>query len=92
MMITIGLGILISKPQAGDYVAIPNDSSSSMEPDLKFPCSKSNCTNLNKCHLISVIWSNKGENPSNCWSNGEKLITFTTGNKWLQSLLYRQSR
>ena len=25
-------------------------------------------------------WSNKGENLSNCWSNGEKLITFTTRN------------
>ena len=24
--------------------------------------------------------SNKGENLRNCWSNGEKLITFTTGN------------
>ena len=30
--------------------------------------------------MISIIWSNKGENLSNCWSNGEKLITFTTGN------------
>ena len=29
---------------------------------------------------FSVTWSNKGENLSNCWSNGEKLITFTTGN------------
>ena len=26
------------------------------------------------------MWSNKGENLSNCWSNGEKLMTFTTGN------------
>ena len=26
------------------------------------------------------MWSNKEENLSNCWSNGEKLITFTTGN------------
>ena len=25
------------------------------------------------------MWSNKGENLSNCWSYGEKLITFTTG-------------
>ena len=30
--------------------------------------------------VISVTWSNKGENLSNCWSNGEKLISFTTGN------------
>ena len=27
-----------------------------------------------------MTWSNKGENLSNCWANGEKLITFTTGN------------
>ena len=26
------------------------------------------------------MWSNKGENLSNCWANGEKLIPFTTGN------------
>ena len=75
-----GLGLLISKAQAGSYVAIANDVSSSIKPDLKFPSSKSNCTVLNNWHLISVTWSNKGENLSNCWSNGEKLITFTTGN------------
>ena len=40
----------------------------------------SNCTGLNKWHIISVTWSNKGENLSNCWSNGEKLMTFTTRN------------
>ena len=51
-----------------------------MEPYLKFPCSKLNCTDLNKWNFISVTWSNKGENLSNCWSNGEKLMTFTTGN------------
>ena len=26
------------------------------------------------------MWSNKGKNVSNCCRNGEKLITFTTGN------------
>ena len=26
------------------------------------------------------MWSNEGENLSNCWSNGERLVTFTTGN------------
>ena len=31
---------------------------------------------MNKCRIIS----DKGENLSNCWSNGEKLISFTTGN------------
>ena len=25
------------------------------------------------------MWSNRGENQSNCWSNGEKITTFTTG-------------
>ena len=75
-----GLGLLISKAQAGTYVAIANDGSSSIKPDLKFPSSKLNCTDLNKWHVISAMWSNKGENLSNCWSNGEKLITFTAGN------------
>ena len=76
-----GLGLLISKTQAGARVAIAKDGSSSIpKPDLKFPSSKSNCTGLNKWHIISVMWSNKGENLSNCWSDGEKLLTFTTGN------------
>ena len=74
-----GLGLLISKAQSGSYVAIANDDSSSIKPDLKFPSSKSNCTILNKWHVISVTWS-KGENLSNCWSNGVKLVTFTMGN------------
>ena len=73
------LGLLISKAQSGSYVAIANDDSSSIKPDLKFPSSKSNCTILNKWHVISVTWS-KRENLSNCWSNGVKLITFTMGN------------
>ena len=76
-----GLGLLISKAQLGTYVAIANEDSSSIpKPDLKFPFSKSNCTSLNKWHIISVTWSDKGENLSNCWSNGEKLMTFTRGN------------
>ena len=74
-----GLGLLISKAQSGSYVAIANDSSNLFpEPDLKFPSSKSNCTGLNKWHVISVMWSNK-KNLSNCWSNGIKIITFTSG-------------
>ena len=78
---TGGPGLLISTAHAGAYVAIAKDGSSSIpKPDLKFPSSKSNCTGLNKWHIISVTWSNKGENLSNCWSNGEKLMTFTTGN------------
>ena len=75
-----GLGLLISKAQVGSYVAIANNDSSSMKPDLKFPSPKSNCTDLDKWHIISVTWFNKGENPNNCWSNGKKLITFTMGN------------
>ena len=34
---------------------------------------------MDKWHDISVTWSYR-KNLSNCWSNGEKLITFTTGN------------
>ena len=57
-----GLGLLISKAQAGAFVAIANDGSSSIpKPDLKFPSSKSNCTDLNKWHVISVMLSNKGK-------------------------------
>ena len=71
-----GLGLLISKAQVGTYVAIANNSSNLFpEPDLKFPSSKSNCTALNKWY---ITWSNKN-NLSNCWSNGIKIITFTSG-------------
>ena len=75
-----GLGLFISKAYESAYVAIANNESSLIKADIKFPSSKSNCTLLNKWHVISVMWSNKGENLSNCWSNGEKLITFTIGN------------
>ena len=75
-----GLGLLVSKAQVGAHVAIANDGSSSIKPDLKFSSLKSNCTDLNKFHIMFVTWSNKGENLSNCWSNGEKLVTFTAGN------------
>ena len=74
-----GLGLLISKTEIGAYVAIAKDSSNLFpEPDLKFTSSKSNCTVLNKWYVISVTWSNK-KNLSNCWSNGEKLMTFSSG-------------
>ena len=53
-----GLGLLISKAHVRSYVAIANDSSSLIpKPDSKFPSSKSNCTILNKFHVISVTWS-----------------------------------
>ena len=63
----------------GTFVVVANDISSLVFPNFKFPSSKSNCTILNKWHVISVTWS-YGKNPSNCWSNGEKLVTFSTGN------------
>ena len=74
-----GLGLLISTAYNGSYVAVANDDSSLIVPDYKFPSSKSNCTILNKIHVISVTWSNR-KNLSNCWSNGEKLMTFNTCN------------
>ena len=75
-----GLGLLISTAyHSGSNVAVANDSSTFINPDYKFPSSKSNCTILNKWHVISVTWSNCN-NLSNCWSNGEKLMTFNTGN------------
>ena len=75
-----GLGLLISKSEVGIYTAIANDSSNLFsEPDLKFPSSKSHCTALNKLYVISVMWSNKEKNQSNCWSNGIKVTTFSSG-------------
>ena len=74
-----GLGLLISKAEVGAYVAIANNNSNMFpDPESKFTSSKSNCTVLNKWHVISVTWSNK-KNLSNCWSNGIKIITFTSG-------------
>ena len=73
-----GLGLAISTAYNGSYVSVANDSSSLVYPDYRFPSSKSNCTILNKWHVISVSWSNR-KDLSNCWSNGEKLMTFNTG-------------
>ena len=56
-----------------------NDGSTLIVPDYRFPTQKSNCTIMNKWHIISVTWSNC-KDLSNCWSNGEKLISFNTGN------------
>ena len=71
-----GLGLSISNSYAS-FVTVANDDSGFMSPDYEFPSSKSNCTILNKWHVISVTWSNRN---SNCWSNGEKIMTFNTGN------------
>ena len=74
-----GLGLLISTAYDGSYVTVANDKSSLIGLDYNFPSSKSDCTILNKWHVISVTWSNV-KDLSNCWSNGEKLMTFNTGN------------
>ena len=74
-----GLGLLISTAYDGSYMAVANDKSSLIGLDYKFPSSKSDCTILNKWHVISVTWSNV-KDLSNCWSNGEKLMIFNTGN------------
>ena len=71
-----GLGLSISNSYAS-FVTVANDDSGFISPDYEFPSSKSNCTILNKWHVISVTWSNHN---SNCWSNGEKIMTFNTGN------------
>ena len=73
------LGLLILKTDNGSYMVEANDNSSFIGLDYKFPSSKSNCTILNKWHIISVTWSN-GKDLSNCWSNGEQLMTINTGN------------
>ena len=58
-------------------MTVANDDSGFISPDYEFPFSKSNYSILNKWHVISVTWSNRN---SNCWSNGEKIMTFNTGN------------
>ena len=73
------LGLLISRAYNGSYMTVADDDSSFIGLDYKFPSSKSNCTILNKWHVISVTWSNCN-NLSICWSNVEKLFTFNTGN------------
>ena len=73
------LGLIISTAYNGSSVSVANDDSALIDPDYKFPSSKSNCTILNKWHIISITWSNR-KNLSNCWSNGETLMTFNTGN------------
>ena len=74
-----GLGLSISTAYNGSYVTVANDGSTIIFPDYRFPTQKSNCTIMNKWHVISVTWSNR-KDLSNCWSKCEKLITFNTGN------------
>ena len=80
-----GLGLLISTAyHSGSYISVAKDDSSFIGLDYKFPSSKSDCTILNKWHVISVAWSNN----CNCWSNGEKLTTFTRGKRQGYQSLY----
>ena len=72
------LGLAISKAYNGSHVSVADDDSTFIFPDYRFPTQKSNCTITDKWHVISVTWSNR-KNLSNCWFNGEKLITFNTG-------------
>ena len=58
-----GLGLLISRAYNGSYVVVANDDTSFIGLDYKFLSSKSNCTILNKWHVISVTRSN-GKNLS----------------------------
>ena len=75
-----GLGLaILTAYYSGSRVAVANNGSTFIDPDYKFTSSKSSCTILNKWHVISVTWSNR-RNLSNCWSNGEKLMTFNTSN------------
>ena len=74
-----GLGLAISTAHNGSFMLVANDDSTLIYPNFKFPSSKSNCTILSKWHVISVTWSIR-KTLSNCWSNGEKLLTFNTGN------------
>ena len=47
-----GLGLLISTAYNGSYIAVANDESSLIGLNYNFASSKSNCTILNKCHII----------------------------------------
>ena len=73
-----GLSLLISTAYNGSYVTVANDDSRFIGLDYKFLSLKSDCTILNKWHVISITWSNS-KDLSNCWSNGKKIMTFNTG-------------
>ena len=60
-----GLGLAISTAYNGSYIVVANDDSTLIYLDYKFRTQKSNCTIMNKWHVISVTWSNHN-NLSNC--------------------------
>ena len=71
------LGLSISTSYNGSHLTMANDGSTLIVSDYRFPTQKSNCTIMNKWHVISITWSNR-KDLSNCWSNGEKLLILVT--------------
>ena len=53
------LGLSILTAYNGSHVTWANDDSTLISPDYRFPTQKSNCTILNRWHIISVTWSNR---------------------------------
>ena len=49
-----GLGLAILTIYNGSYVSVANDDSTLVFSDYRFPTQKSNCTIMNKWHVISV--------------------------------------
>ena len=60
------LSLAISTAYSGSYLSVANDDSTLIFPDYRFPTQKSNCTIMNKWHVISVTWSNRKNLISNC--------------------------
>ena len=56
-----GLGLTISNSYSS-FVTVANNDRGFIPPDYEFRSSKSNCTNLNKWHVISITWSNRNSN------------------------------
>ena len=68
-----GIGLHISFNVS--YISMANDNSTLINiinTYYKFPSLKSDCTILNKWHVISITWSND-KDLSNCWSNHGQL-------------------
>ena len=49
-----GLGLSISTAYNGSQVTVANDDSTLISPDYRFPTQKSNCTIVNRWHIISI--------------------------------------
>ena len=53
-----GQGLIISDSN-GSFLTVANDDRGFMRSGHWFPSSRSNCTILNKWHVISITWSNR---------------------------------